>query len=82
MCLTTVSDSDVSNESDALPTGLVEPLSPPPLNRLLGEVVFGMKSESSKCGVLAAAELTPGILKHDKVVDMNHLRSPCTCHCE
>lgn len=48
-------------------------MSPPPLNQALGGIEVGMKSESSKRDVLAAAVLTPGILKHDEVVEINNL---------
>lgn len=75
MRLTTVSDSDVSKESDALHTGLVEPFSPPPLNRVLGKADYGVKSESSTCGVLAAGVMTPSILKHGNIVYINHLNA-------
>lgn len=42
---------------------------------MLGEIEFGVESkdDSSKCGTLAVAALTPGILKHDKTIDINHL---------
>lgn len=53
---------------------LVEPLSPLLLNHVLGEIVLGVKSnESSECNILAAAALAPGIIKHGKVIDINHL---------
>ena len=48
----------------------VEPLPPPPLSQAAGKVEFG---KSSIPGFLAAAALTPGISKHGRTVDINHL---------
>lgn len=74
MCLTTVSDSGFSSESDALYPGLIKPGFPPLLTQVLGDIEFGMKtSTSSKYDMLAAVVLTPGILKRGKVLDIDHL---------
>ena len=68
------SSSGRSSKTDDLHIRLVESLSPSPLNQARGEIEFGMTSnEGSECEVLVAAPLTPGILKHGKVVDINHL---------
>lgn len=53
----------------------MEPLSSSPLNRVLGDVNFGTNSVSSKCDVLVAAAMTPGGLKHGKIVDINHFHA-------
>ena len=71
VCLTTVSGT--GNVGDILHDCLVEPLPPPPLSQAAGRVEFG---RSSMSGVLAAAALTPGILKHRRTVDINHLHVP------
>lgn len=72
--LTTVSGSGLSRKSDTGYAHLVEPVSPIPLSQVIDEVEFGVKSsERSKCDVLAAAVLTLCILRHDKVVDINHI---------
>ena len=68
MCLKTVSGT--GNIGNTLHNCLVEPLAPPPLSQAAGRVEF---SKSSMPGVLAAAALTPGILKHGRTVDINHL---------
>lgn len=62
-------------ESDTLYAGLVNPMSPPPFKQVIGEIEFGRESkgESSKCNVLAAAALTPGIPNHAKIVDIYQL---------
>ena len=46
---------------------------PPLLSSVLGEIEFGRKLLFETDCSLAAAALNPGILKHAKVVDVNHL---------
>ena len=66
--MTTVSGT--KSVGDMLYDCLVEPLPPPPLSQAAGSVDFG---KSSMPGVLASAALTPGIFKHGRTVDKNHL---------
>ena len=71
MCVTGMHSSDVSGTVTVL-----EPNPFPPLNSLLGEIMFVGKTPSrSECRVgtpLAAAALTPELLVHGKLVDINH----------
>ena len=66
-----LSASKVSR-TDAARDDLLEPISSPPVNSALGKVVFGRKPLfDSDCFFIAAA-LNPGMMKHGKVVDINH----------
>ena len=70
MCATGLHDSNVSGVVTVL-----EPTSFPPLSSVLGEIKFvGEPASRAECRItLAAAALAPGLLKHGKEVDINHL---------
>lgn len=71
ICLATVSGSDPCCVSDALHTyPLGRAALSLPTNQPLGKTEF---NKSSMSGVHAAAALAPGIIKHGKAVDINHL---------
>ena len=65
-------DSKVSG-TDAVYGDLLEPIPSPPVSSLLGEIEFGRKPLFESDGFLTAAAPTPAMLKHTKVVDINHL---------
>ena len=52
---------------------LLEPIPSPRLSSVLEEIEFGRKPLFELACYLAAAALNPGMLKHGKVVDVNHL---------
>ena len=71
MCVAGMHDSNVSGTVTVL-----DPTPFPPLSYVLGEIKFVGKTLSrSECRIetpLAAAALTPGLLKHGKEVDIYH----------
>ena len=75
MCATGRHDSNVLGAVTVL-----EPTPFPPLSSVLGEIKFAGKTPSrSDCRIdtpLAVAALTPGLLKHGKEIDINHLHIP------
>ena len=67
--------------TDAAYGGLLEPIPSPPVSSVLGEIEFGRKPLFESDCFLTAAALNPGMLKHAKVVDINHLHvSPAHAH--
>ena len=52
---------------------LLEPIPSPPVSSVLGKIEFGRKPLFELDRFLTAAALNPGMLKHGKVVDINHL---------
>ena len=67
-------ESNVSG-TDAAYGDLLEPNPSPPISSMLGEIDFGRKPLlESDCSLVAAA-LNPGMLKHGKIVDVNHLHA-------
>ena len=52
---------------------LLEPIPSPPVSSVLGKIEFGRKPLFESDCFLTAAALNPGMLKHGKVVDINHL---------
>ena len=58
---------------DAVYDDLLEPIPSLPISYVLEEIEFGRKSFFESDYSLAAAALNPGMLKHGKVVDNNHL---------
>ena len=72
MCATSMHDSNVSGVVTVL-----EPTPFAPLSSVLGKIKFVGKTPSRpECRVgtsLAAAALTPWLLKHGNEVDINHL---------
>ena len=67
------SASNVLGTDDAAYDDLLEPISSPPLSSVVGENEFGGKPPLESDCSLATAALNPGILKHGKVVDVEHL---------
>ena len=59
--------------TDAARDGLLEPIPSPPVSSVLGKIVFGRKPLFESDCFLTAAALNPGMMKHGKVVDINHL---------
>ena len=72
MCVIDIHDSNVLGAVTVL-----EPTPFSPLSFVLGEIKFVGKTPSrSECRIgtpLAAAALTPGLLKHAKEIDIDHL---------
>ena len=66
------STSNVSG-TDTAYDDLLEPVPSPPIRSVLSEIVSGRKPLFESDCSLAAAALNPGMLKHGKVVDVNHL---------
>ena len=52
---------------------LLEPIPSPPVNSVLGKIEFGRKPFFESDCFLTAAALNSGVLKHGKVVDIDHL---------
>ena len=77
MFATGMHDSNVSGVVKVL-----EPIPLPPINSVLGGIKFVGKTPSRpECRIdtpLAAAALTPGLLKHGKEVNINHLHVSLT----
>ena len=72
------SSSQVSSASKVSGTAaahgdLLEPIPSPPVSYLLGKIEFGRKPLLESDCFLTAAALNPGMVKHRKVVDINHL---------
>ena len=59
--------------TDAAHDDLLEPISSPPVSSVLGKIEFGRKPLSESDCFFTAAALNPGMMKHGKVVDINHL---------
>ena len=59
--------------TDAAYGYLLEPIPAPPVSTLLGEIEFGRKPPFRSDCFLTAAALNPGMLKHFKIIDINHL---------
>ena len=68
VCLTTVSGTE--NVGDILRDCLVEPLPAPPLSQVLSKIDF---DQGSKSEAIAVAALIPGILKHERAIDIDRL---------
>ena len=66
--------SNVS-KTDAAYDDLLEPIPSPPISSVLVEIEFGRRPRFEPDCSLAAAVLDPAMLKHGKVVDVNHLHS-------
>ena len=66
------SASNVSG-TDAAYDDLLEPIPSPPISSVLGQIEFERKPLVESDCSLAAATLNPGMLKHGKVVDVNHI---------
>ena len=60
---------------DAVYGDILEPLPSPLLSSVLGKIEFGRKPLFESDCFLTAAALNPGMLKHGKIVDTNHLRA-------
>ena len=58
---------------DAACGDLLEPTPSPPVSSVLGEIEFGRKPLFESDCFLTAAALNPGMMKHGRVVDINHL---------
>ena len=67
------SDASKVSGTDAAYDDLLEQIPPPPVSSVLGEIEFGRKPLFESDCSLAAAALNPGMLKHGKIVDVNHL---------
>ena len=70
--------SQVSSASKVLGTDaahdyLLEPITSPPVSSVLGKIEFGRKPLFESDCFFTAAALNPGMMKHGKVVDINHL---------
>ena len=61
------------SRTDAAYGDMLEPIPSPPVSYVLGEIEFGMKPLFESDCFFTAAALNPGMLKHAKVVDINHL---------
>ena len=59
--------------TDAAYGDLLEPIPSPPVSFVLGKIEFGRKPLFELDCFLTATALNPGMLKHGKVVDINHL---------
>ena len=72
------SSSQVSSASKVLGTNaarddLLELIPSPPVSSVLGKIEFGRKPLFESDCFLTATALNPGMMKHGKVVDINHL---------
>ena len=81
MSFSCISSSSVSGTNSAH-GDLLEPIPSPPLSCVLGEIEFGGKPpfECSDGSKVAVAALTPGKLKHAKVIDINDFHSLAHAH--
>ena len=68
-----VSSASKVSETDAVREDLLEPIPSPPVSSLLGKIEFWRKPLFESDCFLTAAALNPGMMKHGKVVDINHL---------
>ena len=59
--------------TDAARDDLLEPIPSPPVSSVLEKIEFGRKPLFESDCFLTAAALNPGMMKHGKVVDINHL---------
>ena len=58
---------------DAACGDLLEPTPSPPVSSVLGEIEFGRKPLFESDCFFTAAALNPGMMKHGRIVDINHL---------
>ena len=65
--------------TDAAHRDLLEPIPSPAVNSVLGKIEFGRKPLFESDYFLTVAALNPGMMKHGKVVDINHLHV-CLAH--
>ena len=68
-----VSSASKVSGTDAAHDDLLEPITSPPVNSVLGKIEFGRKPLFELGCFFTAAALNPGMMKHGKVVDINHL---------
>ena len=61
------------SRTDAAYGDLLEPIPSPPVSSVLGKIEFGRKPLFKWDCFFTAAALNPGMLKHAKVVEINHL---------
>ena len=72
------SSASMVSGSDAAYSDLLEPINSPPVSSVLWEIEFGRKPLFESDCFFTAATLNPGMLKHPKVVDINHLHISLT----
>ena len=68
-----ISSASKVSGTDAARDDLLEPIPSPPVSSVLGKIEFGRKPLFESDCFLTAAALNPGMMKHGKVVDINHL---------
>ena len=68
-----VSSASKVSGTDAAHDDLLEPITSPPVSYVLGKIEFGRKPLFELDCFLTAAALNLGMMKHGKVVDINHL---------
>ena len=70
-----VSSASKVSGTDAAHDGLLEPIPSPPVSSVLGKIEFGRKPLFESNCFLTAAALNPGMMRHGKFVDINHLHA-------
>ena len=68
-----VSSASKVSGTDAAHDNLLEPIPSPPVSSVFGKIEFGREPLFESDCFLTAAALNPGMTKHGKVVDINHL---------
>ena len=68
-----VSSASKVSGTDAARDDLLEPIPSPPVSSVLGKIECGRKPLFESDCFLTAAALNPGMMKHGRVVDINHL---------